>query len=128
MKNGKTECPFCNENRQLNIIASIDLAYAIYDNFPVSKGHTLVIPYRHCSNYFELTLEEQKACWALVTEMQKKLKEKLNPGGFNAGLNVGADAGQTIEHAHIHLIPRYKGDMQDPRGGVRHCVTGKGYY
>jgi len=128
MKNGKSDCPFCDREGRLKIITSNHVAFAIFDNYPVSNGHVLVIPRRHCSNYFELTMEEQQASWTLIAKIQGKLTDKYKPDGYNIGVNIGKAAGQTIEHVHLHLIPRYNGDMENPKGGIRHCVDGKGYY
>ena len=128
MKNGTYDCPFCNTEIKKRVIGENELMFAIYDIYPVSNGHVLVIPKRHCSSYFELSTEEQAAGWSLINEMQQKLKKEFNPDGFNTGVNIGEAAGQTVWHAHFHLIPRYTGDMENPRGGVRHCVAGKGYY
>lgn len=128
MKNGTYDCPFCSTEIKKRVIGENELMFAIYDIYPVSNGHVLVIPKRHCSSYFELSTEEQAAGWSLINEMQQKLKKEFNPDGFNIGVNIGEAAGQTVWHAHFHLIPRYSGDMENPRGGVRHCVAGKGYY
>ncbi len=92
---------------------------AIYDGFPVSPGHTLIIPKRHVASFFEATKEEQGAMLDLLAEMRQRLQTERNPDGFNIGINDGAAAGQTVMHLHIHLIPRYAGDQPDPRGGVR---------
>lgn len=93
-------------------------AIAIFDGFPVSPGHGLIIPKRHIASFFEATREEQTALFDLLAEMQKILVKERNPDGFNSGINVGEAAGQTVMHLHIHLIPRYAGDQTDPRGGV----------
>ena len=128
MKIGNYNCPFCSVEVNDRVLHSNKLAFAIYDKYPVSQGHVLVIPFRHCDNYFHLSSEEKQACWNLISEVQERLSQELNQDGFNIGINIGEAAGQTVGHAHIHLIPRYSGDMSDPRGGVRHCVEGKGYY
>ena len=94
---------------------------------PVSPGHVLVIPRRHCSDFFQLSLSEQTACLDLLNQCQKQLSER-NPDGFNIGVNVGSAAGQTIFHAHLHLIPRYLGDVENPRGGVRGVIPAKKDY
>jgi diadenosine tetraphosphate (Ap4A) HIT family hydrolase len=94
----------------------------------VNDGHVLIIPRRHCSNYFELTKEEQVACWRLVNELQSLIKKKYNPDGFNIGINVNEAAGQTVPHVHIHLIPRYKGDVPEPEGGVRGVIPNQRTY
>ena len=121
----KEKCPFCSVNESL---INNDLAYVIYDNFPVSAGHILIIPYRHVSDYFELTDEEKTALQSLLEKSKTLLINECNPDGFNIGVNVGAAAGQTVWHVHMHLIPRYKGDMDDPRGGVRGVIPDKQQY
>lgn len=122
----KKLCPFCQSN--LSIIKSKKNAFAIYDKYPVSLGHTLIIPRRHVASFFELTQEEMDACWELVKEMKPLLSEKYQPDGFNVGINVGEAAGQTLFHVHIHLIPRYKGDVENPAGGVRYVIPEKANY
>ncbi len=119
-------CPFCNLDRE--IIIENELSFAIYDGYPVNEGHVLIIPKRHTANYFDLTPNEQHACIALLNEVSKIIKEKHNPDGFNIGVNINEEAGQTIPHVHMHLIPRYKGDVEEPRGGVRGVVPGKQNY
>ena len=121
-------CPFCNPESGREIILENDLAYAMYDKFPVSNGHLLIIPKRHCADYFELTKEEQTSCWEIVNELKTILIEKYHPDGFNIGINVNEVAGQTIPHVHIHFIPRYKGDMSEPEGGVRGVIPEKRKY
>jgi diadenosine tetraphosphate (Ap4A) HIT family hydrolase len=118
----KSECPFCNLDSQRELILESQYTYSVYDKFPVSKGHALILPKRHCADYFELTLEEQSACWSMVNTVKQILMQKFNPDGFNVGINVNKEAGQTIPHVHIHLIPRYKGDVKDPEGGVRGVI------
>ena len=111
------------------IIAENKLAFAIRDGFPVTEGHTLVIPKRHAEDYFELTAEELLACDDLLRQIRGDILEAdSGVQGFNIGMNVGAAAGQTIFHCHIHLIPRRSGDVENPRGGVRHLIPGKGDY
>lgn len=124
----KLKCPFCNIGSEREIIIESPMAYSIYDTFPISKGHSLIIPKRHCANYFELTSEEQSACWSMVNTVKQILMQKYNPDGFNVGINVNEEAGQTIPHVHIHLIPRYKGDVKDPEGGVRGVIPEKRIY
>ena len=94
----------------------------------VSPGHTLVIPRRHVASFFDLTPEEINACMALIAEERKLLDEKFKPDGYNIGVNVGPAAGQSILHVHIHIIPRYQGDVENPQGGVRHVIPKKGHY
>lgn len=120
------ECPFCNTGEEM--IAENELCFAINDRYPTSPGHTLIISRRHVSDFFDLTEEEKAACFDLLEKVKKKLEKKHRPDGWNIGMNCGAVAGQTVFHFHCHLIPRYKGDMDNPSGGVRHSVEGKGYY
>jgi diadenosine tetraphosphate (Ap4A) HIT family hydrolase len=105
-----------------------DKAKAIYDGFPVSPGHTLIVPNRHLPTFFEATREEQTAMLELLAEMRQRILAEYNPDGFNIGINDGTAAGQTVMHLHIHLIPRYNGDMPDPRGGVRWIFPDKAAY
>jgi len=122
------DCPFCNIGEHVEVLFKADTAMAILDSFPISPGHTLVIPRRHVADYFDLTVEEQNELWQLVNRCKVILQDRFHPDGFNIGINVGEMAGQSIFHVHIHLIPRYKGDMKNPKGGVRHIIPGKGYY
>ena len=122
-----TSCPFCNLE-QSSIVLVNDHAVAIYDAFPVTLGHSLIIPKRHVESFFETTKEEQAAMLDLLDEMRWILLRELNPDGFNIGVNDGAAAGQTVMHLHIHLIPRYNGDIDDPRGGVRWIMPDKAPY
>lgn len=121
-------CPFCNPESGREVIIDWDTVYSMYDRFPVSKGHVLVIPKRHCADYFELKSEEQTSCWEMVNEIKTMLTEKYNPDGFNIGININEAAGQTIPHVHVHLIPRYKGDVAEPEGGVRGVIPNKRKY
>jgi diadenosine tetraphosphate (Ap4A) HIT family hydrolase len=111
-------CPFCNLGNSRIILAN-EHAIAIYDGFPITPNHTLIIPKRHIPSFFETTQEEQAAILELLTSMRHRLLAERNPDGFNIGINDGTAAGQTVMHLHIHLIPRYAGDTEDPRGGVR---------
>jgi len=115
-------CPFCNPNAESELIVESATAYAIYDKFPVNDGHALIIPKRHCADYFVLTFKEQAACMFMLNTVKAVISKKFNPDGFNVGINVGVQAGQTVHHVHIHLIPRYNGDVDDPRGGVRGVI------
>jgi len=111
-------------------VCANDLCFAIFDSFPVSPGHVLVITRRVVPTFFECTAAEQGALMALVAEARRLLDERLapKPDGYNVGFNAGAAAGQTVPHVHVHVIPRYAGDMADPRGGVRHVIPEKGNY
>ena len=124
--NENKPCPFCNVERE--IILETEMSFAIYDGFPVNEGHALIIPKRHTANYFDLSLEEQKDCIELLNRVKGIVQEKYNPAGFNVGININEAAGQTVPHVHIHLIPRYQGDVDEPRGGVRGVVPGKKNY
>ncbi len=140
------DCPFCNlpDDR---IVASNDLALAICDNFPVSPGHMLFIPRRHIANWFDATEQEQIAIFKLINQLVgprskvegpkpaigpatagKRHKQDKQPDAYNIGINIGPAAGQTVMHLHVHLIPRYEGDTDDPRGGVRWVLPGKAKY
>ncbi|MEZ5071250.1 MAG: HIT family protein [Bacteroidales bacterium] len=120
------DCPFCRPDRE-SILES-DLCYVLPDKYPVSPGNLLVIPRAHVGDYFELTPEQQSALWRMVEEVKAWLDREHRPDGFNVGFNVGRAAGQTIDHVHLHVIPRYRGDAEDPTGGVRHVIPGKGNY
>ncbi|ADQ13702.1 histidine triad (HIT) protein [Halanaerobium hydrogeniformans] len=111
-------CIFCEYDKD-KYIAENDLAFAIYDNFPVNKGHILVIPKRHFSSYFEAKAAEIEAIFKLTKRCKEILEVKYDPDGYNIGVNVNYPGGQTIMHLHQHIIPRYKGDVENPRGGIR---------
>lgn len=111
-------CIFCEYDKE-KYIAENDLCFAIFDKFPVNEGHALIIPKRHFSNYFDATKEEITAIYDLSHEVKKIIDDKYSPDGYNVGVNVNYEGGQTIMHLHMHLIPRYKGDIEDPRGGIR---------
>jgi ATP adenylyltransferase len=125
MSTGK-ECIFCHLDRPM--LAQTKLSVAFLDGFPVSKGHTLVIPKRHVVSLWEMTDEEYTEAFALLRQVKDVLRKRFKPQGFNVGVNCGHAAGQTVLHAHIHLIPRYTGDVPNPRGGVRNIIPGKGNY
>ena len=121
-------CLFCAMPTE-RVIASNNLAYAVKDGFSVTEGHTLVIPKRHVTDFFGLTDDEVLACHQLLKKHRFTILSQDDlVEGFNIGMNAGAAAGQTIFHCHIHLIPRRKGDVENPRGGVRHTIPGKGFY
>src|SRR5262245_56389373 len=117
-------CPFCHLEKS-RIRLENGFAVAFLDAFPLTEGHTLVIPKRHVASVFDLSEEEQAALWQLVALIRDKLLDELKPDGFNVGLNDGPAAGQTVMHAHVHVIPRRKGDVADPRGGIRWILPGK---
>jgi len=119
------ECPFCSPS---SLVASTLLALALRDAFPLSAGHTLVVSRRHVAGLFKLTVKEQAEIWQLVVRVRFDLIEQFHPDTFNIGINDGEAAGQTVPHAHIHVIPRYRGDIADPRGGVRWVIPQKAAY
>ena len=121
------KCTFCTLD-PARIIATNKHAIAVFDGFPISPGHTLIIPKRHIATLFETTTEELIALFNILSHARKHLVQKQNPGGFNIGVNDGVAAGQTVMHLHIHLIPRYAGDMPDPRGGIRWIFPDKAEY
>ncbi len=122
-----SNCPFCQLDAAC-IVFSDDVTLVIRDAFPVSPGHTLIIPRRHVGSFFELTPPERARMFELLTQAKAELDGTLQPDGFNIGINDGAAAGQTVAHLHLHLIPRYRGDTPDPRGGVRWVLPAKAKY
>ena len=126
--NRETGCVFC-QTVQAKIIAENELCYAVRDNYPVTRLHTLVIPKRHVADYFNLYQPELNAASALLSTLKADISAADGAvTGFNVGVNAGASAGQTIFHCHIHLIPRRGGDTANPRGGVRGVIPGKQSY
>lgn len=123
----KASCPFCALPAE-RILILADEALVIRDAFPVSPGHTLVIPRRHIGSFFELTDAERACMVELLAQAKAELDLSFQPDGFNIGINDGAAAGQTVPHLHLHLIPRYRGDAPDPRGGVRWVLPAKAKY
>ena len=121
------KCIFCHTSGE-KLVVENSLAQAVYDTYPVSPGHTLIIPRRHALTIWDLTPEEYAACFDLVRKSKDILELRHRPDGFNLGANCGVFAGQSVPHAHIHLIPRYRGDVPDPRGGVRNVVPHKAHY
>ncbi len=120
-------CPFCALSGE-RIVTSDGLSIVVRDGFPVSPGHTLIIPRRHIGSFFEADPDERASLLQLLDEAQQALASELHPDGWNIGINDGPAAGQTVPHLHIHLIPRYAGDSADPRGGVRWVIPGKANY
>ncbi len=119
------DCPFCIQDEE---VLSNPLAYARFDKYPVTPGHLLVLTRRHVSSFFESTPAERAALIELIDGGKALLDERFGPAGYNIGINVGAVAGQTIAHLHVHLIPRYAGDLDDPRGGVRGVIPERRSY
>ena len=123
------ECPFCKIIAdKKEIVLENELAVAFYDSFPVSNGHTLIIPKRHVETYFDLSPEEMSAIFDLSQKMRDLLEKRYKPDGFNVGFNVGECGGQSVMHCHMHVIPRYRGDQENPRGGIRKIVKNTTQY
>ena len=118
-------CRFCSPRE---VTRRNELAYCERDRFPASPGHSLVMPLRHCANFFDLTSEEVSACMELLAQERAAIDEEFGPDGYNVGVNVNTAGGQSIFHVHIHLIPRYAGDSPNPKGGVRQVIPGKAHY
>ena len=126
MNMNNSKCIFCKEE---NPLIKNELVYATFDKFPVTKLHALIISKRHVETFFELTLSEKISCFDLLGQVKEKLVQMDKTiSGFNVGFNSGKDAGQTIMHCHIHLIPRREGDVIEPQGGIRNIIPGKGKY
>lgn len=123
------DCLFCRwKNEKERIVLENDLAFACYDEFAVNPGHLLFMTKRHVSDFFGTTLEEKNAIFELIDEAKKIIDEKHHPDGYNIGMNCGIAAGQSVMHVHVHLIPRYVGDVENPRGGVRGIIPKKQNY
>ena len=113
---------------EINKIHISDNFFVIKDKFPVSENHLLIISKRKVIDYFNLNNSEKEELFKVIDKCKEIIEIKNKPDGFNIGMNCGKSAGQTIMHFHCHVIPRYKGDMKKPEGGIRHCINGKGYY
>ena len=128
MRDPNNPCLFC-DSKKSGIAHENDLAYASYDSYPVSDHHCLIIPKRHIKDYFDMTNDELIACNDLIQIVKNEILSKdINVKGFNVGTNAGKIAGQSIMHCHIHLIPRRKGDVDNPQGGVRSVIPNKQHY
>jgi len=126
---GPEDCPFCRRIRGRKfLLATRRTAVAIPDAHPVNPGHCLVMPKRHEPDFFELTVEEQGDIGEILWELRELLEAEHDTKSFNVGVNAGPAAGQTVDHAHVHLIPRYEGDVPDPRGGVRWIIPERAPY
>jgi diadenosine tetraphosphate (Ap4A) HIT family hydrolase len=124
---GSELCPFCNLPKE-RVVLEFPAALVIRDLYPVSPGHTLIIPRRHVGSFFAITAEEREQLLGLLDAAKRSLDEELGPAGYNIGINDGQAAGQTVMHLHVHLIPRFEGDSPDPRGGVRWIFPEKAAY
>ncbi len=122
-------CVFCDRIERGAVLLSNDLAAAFLDGFPISQGHMLIVPRRHEADFLALSPEEQACIWAIVQPARVLIEANGQPpDGYNIGINIGEAAGQTVAHAHLHVIPRHRGDVADPRGGVRWVIPGKARY
>lgn len=124
-------CIFCKivqKETQADVVTKFKHCYAMKDKYPVSKGHILIIPYEHTENWFTASEEVRINMIEAVHEIKRLLDVEYEPDGYNIGLNCGIAAGQTVMHLHMHLIPRYEGDMEDPKGGVRGVIPSKQKY
>lgn len=123
----QTPCLFCTLDANRKWIEN-EHAIAFADAYPVSNGHMLVVPRKHVGSIYELTAAEQSAVWDLIADVRQRLLLGLKPDGFNIGVNDGLAAGQTVEHAHVHVIPRQEGEVADPRGGIRWIIADHAKY
>ncbi|HLE21350.1 MAG TPA: HIT family protein [Vicinamibacteria bacterium] len=122
------DCVFCERVRAGSLVAETLLAAAFPDAFPLNPGHILIVSRRHEPDFFSLTTEERRAIWELVESVRVHIEAHYAPQGYNLGINVGSAAGQTVGHAHLHVIPRYDGDVGDPRGGIRWLLPARARY
>ncbi len=121
------ECRFCRANPNEPAIKG-ELCFARWDRHPANPGHMLVVPYRHFSDYFDATEAERREIWDVVQQARDLIVREHNPDGFNVGINIGRHAGQSIMHLHVHIIPRYEGDVENPKGGVRGVIPQRQKY
>jgi diadenosine tetraphosphate (Ap4A) HIT family hydrolase len=115
-------CELCHPDQ---VVTQNELAYARYDSVPLGPGHVLVIPFRHVADFFEMSAQEKNAVLSLLDEAKRFIDEKFKPDGYNIGVNIGKAGGQSRMHVHVHLIPRFDGDVPDPRGGIRCVLVGR---
>jgi diadenosine tetraphosphate (Ap4A) HIT family hydrolase len=120
-------CPFCNP-AQDRVIWGTELVVALWDGFPVSPGHALLVPRRHIGTWSSASEAEQAALFNAIVDVQREIERQYEPDGYNIGINSGKAAGQTVPHLHVHIIPRFQGDVDDPRGGVRGVIPDKADY
>jgi diadenosine tetraphosphate (Ap4A) HIT family hydrolase len=123
----RNDCPFCAPHPE-RVLLKNPLAIALWDGFPVSPGHALVVPRRHVADWFDTSPDERLAILELVDAVKEEIDRLHEPAGYNVGINIGEAAGQTIFHLHVHVIPRYEGDIDDPRGGIRYVLPDKARY
>ncbi len=125
MKPQKVQAKGCELCVPADVVFESDFAYVRHDNHSLSKGHVIVVPKRHVADFFDMSAAEQGSVVALLNRARRFIQDKHKPDGYNIGVNVGAAAGQSRMHVHLHLIPRYAGDVTDPRGGIRCVLAGK---
>lgn len=128
MEGDNMECPFCKSFASDRIVYEDSIWIAVKDVYPVSNGHTLLIPKRHCETYWDLNVSELSTLGTVLRIVKGIIDEEYHPNGYNIGANCGRCGGQTVPHCHIHVIPRYEGDIEDPRGGVRGVIPNKMKY
>ncbi len=121
------DCPFCLLPDK-HILKRSACCVMFYDKYPVSPGHVLIVPTRHESDYFNLKKEEKIEIWDLVETAKEYIESRFHPEGYNVGINIGEPAGQSVFHVHVHIIPRYKGDVPSPKGGIRGVIPEKQKY
>lgn len=121
-------CVFCDRLAAGDLLAESELAAAFFDAFPLTDGHALIVPRRHEADFLALSPDEQVAVWSLVAPVRERIDHRFRPHGYNLGVNVGEAAGQTVGHAHLHVIPRHAGDVEDPRGGIRWIIPARARY
>jgi diadenosine tetraphosphate (Ap4A) HIT family hydrolase len=126
-ENSDRECPFCRLEPAQVVLANAH-ALAVRDLYPISLGHSLIIPRHHVTSVFHLSPEELAGIWVMVREVRAHLQAEHRPNAFTIGVNDGTAAGQTICHGHVHVVPRYQGDVPDPRGGIRWVIPEKAPY
>ena len=128
MNTMKDDYRFCTSKPGRQLIVESEFGFAAFDRHPASDGHFLVIPYRHFASYFDIQDDEREDLWTLVAKGKAIVDKEWSPDGYNIGINVGEAAGQSIHHLHIHVIPRYKGDVENPKGGVRGVIPERKLY
>ncbi len=127
MSSAASPCPLCDPAPE-RVFHTGDLVLGLWDAFPVSPGHALLLPKRHVASWFDATPEERRDLLAATDVAKAQIEARHRPEGYNIGINVGQAAGQTVFHLHVHVIPRYAGDVGDPRGGVRHVLPKRANY
>jgi diadenosine tetraphosphate (Ap4A) HIT family hydrolase len=120
-------CPFCHPDPE-RVFNEGSHVFALWDAYPVSDGHALIVPRRHMGSWMEVTPEEQAELLEAIAAVREEIEATRSPDGYNMGINDGFPAGQTVDHLHLHVIPRYEGDVQDPRGGIRWVIPERAPY